>query len=130
MSTFRLRLRTPAGLLVDRPVYALTAEDLDGWFGIAPGRADLVAVLPPGLLVFRDAEGETFVALAGGLLDLRAGECRVMVREAVMSRALERVAGDVAARQRERRARGRAQRGVMFELVREAMRRMAAEART
>lgn len=129
----RLRLRTPAGLLVDQPVSAVTAEDLDGWFGIAPGRADLVAVLPPGLLVFRDpkseGEGEGFVALAGGLLDLRANECRVMARQAVMSRDLERIADQVAAHLRQRRARGRAQRGAIFELVREALRRMAREVR-
>ncbi|WP_428265069.1 F0F1 ATP synthase subunit epsilon [Haliangium sp.] len=130
MSALRLRLRTPAGLLVDRPVRAITAEDRDGWFGIAPGRADIVAALPPGLLVFRDDEGEAFVALAGGLLDLRGDECRVMAREAVMSRALDEVAEQVAAQRARRRARGEARREVMLDLVREAMRRLAQEAKT
>lgn len=124
-----LRLRTPAGLLLDSEVERVVAEDLDGWFGIAPGRIDLVAVLAPGLLVFRDAEGEGYVALAGGLLELRAGECRVMCRDAAVSRRLEDLADRVEALILSRRERQAAQQDVVDELVREALRRMAQEAR-
>ena len=78
----RLRVRTPEGLLYDDLVSSIRAEDRDGWFGILPGRRDVLATLPPGLLLFADAEGDGFVALSGGLLALRGGECRVMASEA------------------------------------------------
>jgi len=126
----RLMLRTPRGLLVDRPIRRLAAEDVDGWFGVLPGRTDVVAALPAGLLVFEDEEGEAFVALAGGLLDLRGEDCRVMVREAVLSRDLDAIAEAVEAHLDERRHRGGRQRDVMGDLAREALRRLAAEQRS
>lgn len=127
MSTLSLQLRTPNGLMVDQPVLSITAEDNNGWFGVAPGRADLIALLPPGLLLFRDEEGEVFVALAGGLLDLHDGRCRVMARQAVVSRDLDEIADQLEAHLGGRSARRETQRTVMDELVREALRRMAKE---
>lgn len=124
-----LRVRTPEGLLVDRAVERVIAEDADGWFGIAPGRRDLVAALLPGLLVFRDREGEAFVALGGGLLELRNDECRVLCRDAVVVRSIDQIAERVEALLRSRRARSHIQRGVVAELVREALRRIGLEAR-
>lgn len=125
----RLGVRTPAGLLVDRPVQRVLAEDLSGWFGIRPGRLDLVAVLPPGLLAWGDGAEEGWVALSGGLLDLRRGECRVLARHAVASSQLEALADELARLLEERRARGAVQREVADDLAREALRRLAREAR-
>lgn len=122
----QLQLRTPPRLLCDRPVHAITAEDQSGWFGILPGRTDLIARLPPGLLTFRDSEGETFVALSGGLLELRDGCCRVLVQNAELSRSLDEVAGALEAALRRRRERSQRQLGVLAELEREALRRLAA----
>jgi F-type H+-transporting ATPase subunit epsilon len=129
MSSLGLQLRTPSGLLVDRPIEALTAEDLDGWFGVRPGRADLVAVLPPGLLAFRDEEGEAFVALSGGLLHVRGGVCRVLAREAILSRDLEGIADALEAHFARRRRQHALQQDAVGDLAREALRRLAAEAR-
>ena len=120
-----LRLRTPRALLVDEEVAAIDAEDLDGWFGLRPGRADLVAALPPGLLIFRDGQGDGFVALAGGLLDLHEGECRVTCRVAVMSRELDEVAAEIDRQLARRDARAERDRDAMTELAREALRRLA-----
>lgn len=132
MSALRLQLRTPTGLLIDAPVLRVVAEDLDGWFGLAPGRADLIAALPPGLLVFRgaspDRAGEWFVAHAGGLLNLEGGVCRVMCRQATLARDLADIEKQLDEVAQDRRARRDLHEGVMQELVREALRRMAREA--
>lgn len=130
MTRLRLELRTPSGLLVSQDVRSITAEDLDGWFGIAPGRSDLVAVLPPGLLSFRDDEGECFVALAGGLLDLHDGRCRVAAREAVLTRSLDEVADRVEQLLDYRKQRRAVQRQTLTDLIREAERRLAREVRS
>jgi F-type H+-transporting ATPase subunit epsilon len=128
--TLRLQLRTPEQLLVDRDVSAIKAEDRSGWVGILPGREDVIVVLPPGLLVFRDGEGETYVALAGGLLDLRGGVCRVLAREAMLDRNLDSIADHVESLLKKRRAANARQRSVLDDLVREVMRRLALEVRT
>jgi alternate F1F0 ATPase F1 subunit epsilon len=129
VTELRLSLRTPQGLVIDREVLAITAEDEDGWFGILPGRRDVLASLPPGLLTFRDADGEVFVAMSGGLLDLRSGHCRVMAREAQHSRQLAEVATALSQALAGRRVRGERHRGVLADLEREALARVAREVR-
>jgi F-type H+-transporting ATPase subunit epsilon len=125
-----LSIRTPGGVLFDGPVVRVRAEDASGWFGLRPGREDVVAVLPPGLLLFQDEEGEGFVALSSGLLSLEGGLCRVTAREAVLSRSLEDVAERLEALQRLRSQQARTHRDVLHQLAREALRRMVREART
>lgn len=129
MKPLRLALRTPSGLVLDTPVDQIRAEDLDGWFGISPGRTDLIAILPPGLLVFTDAKGEAFVALAGGLLDLEDGRCRVMTQDATMSRDLESLSEQLEGLLETRSARGRIRKEALSDLIREALRRLIKEER-
>lgn len=129
MSRLLLRVRTPSRTVLDAPVRAVRAEDADGWFGVGPGRAELVAELPAGLLVYRDDDGEGYVAIDGGLLHVRGEECRVMVRDAVASRELESIGVEVERYARGRTERIERERGIIDELAREALRRLAQEVR-
>jgi len=129
VSALRLRIRTPAGLALDSEVSAIRAEDEDGWFGILPGRRDIVAVLPPGLLLFTDADGEGYAAVSGGLLDLSGPECRVMVREARVAREARRAADALESLLATRRERSERRRSVMRDLEREALRRLSRSVR-
>ncbi len=124
MSPLRLEVRTPMGTLFDGPVQAVRAEDRSGWFGIRPGRTAVVAVLPPGLLVYQDADGEGFVALSGGLLDHDGARCRVLATEATVSRDLDAIASDVARQEQRRAERAEVHHGVVRDLAREALRRL------
>lgn len=125
MSGLRLGVRTPVEKVFEGPVTSIRAEDLDGWFGIRSGRRDLAAVLPAGLLLFEDGVGEGFVAIAGGLLDLRGDRCRVAAREAVLARDLGEISELVERNVRARRRRSEAQRDVFDDLAREALRRLS-----
>ncbi len=127
MSRLVLQIRTPAGLLYDRPVRRVLAEDLSGWFGLLPGRSDLVAALPAGLMVFEDEAGEGFVGLSGGILDLAAGRCRVMAGRASLTRDLDEIADEVARLTRSRKDRAALHRGLVHDLAREALRRLVQE---
>jgi len=129
MPALALRVRTPSRSVIDAPVRAIRAEDRSGWFGVAPGRAELVAALPVGLLIYRDDEGEGYVAVGGGMLHLRGEECRVMVREAVASRDLSAIRTELEEYVRHRELRVERERGIIDELAREAIRRLAQEAR-
>jgi alternate F1F0 ATPase F1 subunit epsilon len=124
-SALHLLLRTPDGLQYDGPILRLRAEDLDGWFGIGPGRPDLISVLPPGLLVFEDTEGEAFVANGGGTLDLKDGVCRVAVRSAVIARQPESVARALGEQRASMEHHKRVEHETLDVLIKEAMRRTA-----
>lgn len=124
-----LLVRTPHGLVLDAEVQGVVAEDLDGWFGIRPGRAPVAAVLPAGVVAARDGGGELFVAVSSGLLDFARDECRVMARDAVAARDLGAVPERFNALFEARAARRRTQEDVVAELSREASRRLLEEAR-
>lgn len=130
MSTLSLHVRTPSSLVLEIDVRALRAEDHDGWFGVAPGRIELVAVLPPGLLIYRDADDhEAYVALSRGLLHVQGAHCWVMAREALASSDLRTVEAELERYSSARRERHSRERTLIDELAREALRRMAEELR-
>ena len=87
-------------------------------------------MLPPGLLLFRDSDGEGYVAVAGGLLELRQGVCRVLAREAVVDRDLDAISARVGEMRSGVRDRGDRRRRMVDDLAREALRRLALEVRT
>jgi F-type H+-transporting ATPase subunit epsilon len=70
-----LLISTPVAVLVDAAgVVAVRAEDASGSFGIRPGHADLITVLSPSVVRWRDAEGTTrFCAVLGGVLTVDGG---------------------------------------------------------
>lgn len=93
----RLTIATPTSLLVDCPeVVALRAEDESGAFGILPGHADFLTVLPPSVVRWRLAEGaERVCALSAGVLRVSGGGVAIAAREAVPGGTLADLAGDV-----------------------------------
>lgn len=124
--SLRLLVQTPAGVVFDEPVDALRAEDEDGWFGVLPGRSDVVAILPPGLVLLQQGARERVVVVDAGLLSLEDGIAWVLTQEAVLAESLAEVPLALAAA-RERQARmGHLQRDILGDLAREALRRLAA----
>jgi len=121
----RLAVRTPEGLVFDGTVAAIRAEDLDGGFGILPGRRDLAAVLPPGLVLFTDDDGDGYVAVSGGVLELIGGRCRVVAGEAELARDPEEAARALRSVHESRASRAARHTGVLEDLEREALHRLA-----
>jgi F-type H+-transporting ATPase subunit epsilon len=70
-----LTIATPASLLVDAgDVGSLRAEDLSGSFGVLPGHADLLTVLPPSVVRWtKRGEAQRFCAVSGGVLTVSRG---------------------------------------------------------
>lgn len=87
MSGLHLTVTTPMTLLADVPeVRSVRAEDESGAFGILPGHANLLTVLPVSVLRWREADGtQRFCALRAGLLTVTGGErVSVACREGVL----------------------------------------------
>ena len=71
----RLVVTTPTEVVEDvAAIRSVRAEDETGAFGIEPGHADFVTVLPVSIVTWRDAEREGFVAVRGGVLTVRGGD--------------------------------------------------------
>lgn len=61
-------------LVDEQDVRAVRAEDASGGFGILPGHADLLTVIPLGVLRWRDRDDALhYCALRGGVLTMRDG---------------------------------------------------------
>jgi F-type H+-transporting ATPase subunit epsilon len=73
--TLRLTIATPSRVLVDDPnVVSLRAEDDSGGFGVRPGHADLVTVLPSSVVRWRGAEGPwRFCAVSDAVFSVAGG---------------------------------------------------------
>jgi len=71
----RLTVSTPTELVEDvEQVRHVRAEDLSGAFGILPGHADFVTVLPVGVVTWRAVDGrEGFVVIRQGVMTVRGG---------------------------------------------------------
>ena len=76
----QLIIATPAKLLIDADdVRSLRAEDDSGAFGVLPGHADLLTVLPPSVVRWTIEDGATrYCVLSGGVLRV-AGGTRVAI---------------------------------------------------
>ena len=74
-SGLHLIIASPAKLLVDvEEVRSLRAEDDSGGFGVLPGHADLLTVLPPSVVRWTTEGGSTsYCALSGGVLTVAGG---------------------------------------------------------
>jgi F-type H+-transporting ATPase subunit epsilon len=96
----RLTIATPSALLLDvGAVASLRAEDESGAFGVLPGHADLLTVLPPSVLRWtREGEPTRFCALSGGVLTISGGNrVAVACRRATLGDDLETLEAEAAA---------------------------------
>lgn len=95
----KLVVATPERIVVEtEQATALRAEDESGGFGVLPGHADLLTVLVPAVLAWRDRAGaEHYVAVRGGVLSVRGGAVAVATPEAFAGDDIEAIAAALAA---------------------------------
>ena len=73
-----LRIITPERIVLDTDAADVRFPALDGYMGILPGHAPMVAALAPGELLFRDAGGEQSIFVSGGFAEVRDNTVRVV----------------------------------------------------
>jgi len=108
----RLTITTPNVVLLDETdVRSVRAEDKSGGFGLLPGHADLLTVLPPSVVRWRASDGtERYCAIRGGVMTVRKGESvSIACRQGVMGGDLRKLEAEVeSARAAEKDASARA----------------------
>ena len=96
-SAMHLSISTP-DQLIDRPdVRSIRAMDESGSFGLLPGHADLLTMLAPSVVRWRDtADTEHYCAVRGGILTMTGGDrVAIACRQAVLGDRLEELEADV-----------------------------------
>lgn len=96
----RLAIATPNVVLLDQgDVQSVRAEDRSGGFGILPGHADLLTVLPPSVVRWRTSEGsEHYCAIRGGVMTVTKGErVSIACRQGVLGEDLQMLEAEVRA---------------------------------
>jgi F-type H+-transporting ATPase subunit epsilon len=81
MSTFDLTIVTPAGTRFDGPAESLVAPGEAGFFGVLAHHAPMISGLKPGVLKVTTGEGDTFFAVAEGLLEVNMGNSVVVLAD-------------------------------------------------
>jgi F-type H+-transporting ATPase subunit epsilon len=101
--TLQIEIVTHSGIAYQGEVDSLVAPGIEGYFGMLPRHAPLIAELAIGDLRLRQGTRWTHFAIGGGILHLRDGRVVVMADSAELATDI-----DVdRARQAEQRARGR-----------------------
>jgi F-type H+-transporting ATPase subunit epsilon len=99
-SGLHLIIATPAKILADvENVRSLRAEDDSGAFGVLPGHADLLTVLPPSVVRWTAQEGPTrYCAVGGGVLRVAGGKTVALAcRRGVVADDLSALQGEIGA---------------------------------
>ena len=93
----KLTIATPLGVVLETSEVAqIRAEDATGAFGILPGHADFLTVLTTSVLMWRDlSSAEHYIAVHGGVFEVRSGTVAVATRQAVPGEDLRRLESEV-----------------------------------
>lgn len=95
-----LTVTTPSAVLIDRTdVASVRAEDESGGFGVLPGHADLLTVLPPSVVRWRGSDRvDRYCVVGGGVLTVTAGQnVAIACRQGTMGDDLTQLEADVTA---------------------------------
>jgi F-type H+-transporting ATPase subunit epsilon len=71
MATFKLEIVTPEKMVFSGEVNGITAWGVEGQLGILPHHAPLMTMLQPGDLLIRKDNGEEYLTISGGFLEVR-----------------------------------------------------------
>jgi len=89
---FRLSVVTPTSMF-EREIKHIRLKDETGFFGVMKNHIDFLTVLVPSLCYYRDAnDREMFLAVDGGILDVRGGTVSLTSREIHESEDAENLA--------------------------------------
>ena len=103
-----LEVATPLRLVVAETVDEVVIPGSQGYFGVLPGHAPLLATLSVGELTYRKGTSQTHLALTGGFAEVRNDKVIVLAENAERPDEIDRDRAQRAKDRAERRLSGRA----------------------
>ena len=109
-----LELATPAKLAVSATVDEVVIPGSQGYFGVLPGHAPLLATLGIGELTYRIGRDERHVAIAGGFAEVRNDKVIILADAAESPEEIDRERAERAKQRAEQRLTGRVQEDIDY----------------
>jgi F-type H+-transporting ATPase subunit epsilon len=109
-----LELATPTRMVVAETVDEVVVPGSEGYFGVLPGHAPLLATLGIGELTYRIGREERHVAVAGGFAEVRNDKVIVLADTAELPQDIDRARAERARDRAEHRLAGRGQEEVDY----------------
>ena len=103
-----LEVATPSRLVVSESVDEVVAPGSEGYFGVLPGHAPLLATLGIGELTYRIGRDEFHLAVSGGFAEVRNDKVIVLADSAERPEDVDRGRAERSKERAERRLAGRA----------------------
>ena len=103
-----LEVATPSRLVAAETVDEVVIPGSQGYFGVLPGHAPLLATLGVGELTYRTGTGQMHLALTGGFAEVRNDKVIVLAENAERPHEIDRDRAQRARERAERRLSGRA----------------------
>ena len=104
-----LELATPTRMVVAETVDEVVVPGSEGYFGVLPGHAPLLATLGIGELTYRIGREERHLAVAGGFAEVRNDKVIVLADTAELPHDIDRARAERARDRAEQRLAGRGQ---------------------
>jgi F-type H+-transporting ATPase subunit epsilon len=104
-----LEVATPTRLVVAETVDEVVVPGSEGYFGVLPGHAPLLATLGIGELMYRKGTAQYHLALTGGFAEVRNDKVIVLADSAERPEEIDRERAARARERAERRLGGRSQ---------------------
>ncbi|HEX3178406.1 MAG TPA: F0F1 ATP synthase subunit epsilon [Methylomirabilota bacterium] len=109
-----LELATPTRMVVAETVDEVVVPGSEGYFGVLPGHAPLLATLGIGELTYRSGREERHVAVSGGFAEVRNDKVIVLADSAETPQDIDRARAERARERAEQRLSGRTQEEVDY----------------
>lgn len=109
-----LELATPTKLAVSATVDEVVIPGSQGYFGVLPGHAPLLATLGIGELTYRVGRDERHLAIAGGFAEVRNDKVIILADAAESPEEIDRERAERAKQRAEQRLTGRAQEDIDY----------------
>lgn len=107
----RLELATPARQLVSTEVDEVVAPGSEGYFGVLPGHAPLLATLGSGEVSYRRGGEEGHLAVIGGFAEVQGDRVIILAESAERPEEIDRARAELARQRAEQRLAGRPPQG-------------------
>ena len=109
-----LELATPTRLLVSAEVDEVVVPGSEGYFGVLPDHAPLLATLGIGELSYRVGREEYYVAVVGGFAEVRNDKVIILADSAETPADIDRTRAERARERAEARLSGRSQEDIDY----------------
>ena len=107
----QLELATPTRLLVSTEVDEVVAPGSEGYFGVLPGHAPMLATLGNGQVTYRHGQDEHVLAVMGGFAEVRPDRVIILAECAERPEEIDRERAERARQRAEQRLAGRSPHG-------------------